>query len=76
VIPVLVITGLALAAFASVAVISFWIGRSRDFGEIFHIRMEVAQARRRMHDLTRDAFVAMSEAAERPKNPHSGRTEN
>lgn len=60
----LIAAGLALSAMTTVAVVSFRAGRSRGFGEIFHIRMEAAQARRRMHDLTREAFVAMSEAAD------------
>ena len=59
-----VIVVLVLSILVGVSVMSFRVGRSRGFGEIFHIRMEAAQARRRMHDLTREAFIAMSEAAE------------
>ncbi len=60
----LITTVLALTAMGTIAVISFRVGRSKGFGEIFHIRMEAAQSRRRMHDLTREAFVAMTEAAD------------
>jgi hypothetical protein len=59
-----VIIGVALSTLATVSVMSYRVGRSKGFGEIFHIRMEAAQARRRMHDLTREAFVAMTEVAE------------
>ncbi len=60
----LIATVLTLTVTTAIAVVSFRIGRSKGFGEILHIRMEAAQARRRMHDLTREAFVAMTEAAE------------
>ncbi len=66
-----VLIGLASCVLAGVSAVSFRVGRSRGFGEVFHIRMEAAQARRRMHDLTRQAFTAMSEAAEdRQRNSH------
>jgi hypothetical protein len=60
----LVTAAAGLVTLVSVAVVSFRVGRARGFGEIFHVRMEAAHARRRMHDLTRDAFVAISEAAD------------
>lgn len=72
----LVIIGFALAALVTVAVVSFSIGRSRGFGEILHIRVEAAQARRRMHDLTREAFIAMTEAAESVRHRQSGPSES
>ncbi len=60
----LIATVLTVTVMTTVAVVSFRLGRSKGFDEIFHIRMEAAQARRRMHDLTREAFVAMTEVAE------------
>lgn len=69
---VFVIIGAALSLLVGLSVVSFRVGRSRGFGEIFHIRMEAAQARRRMHDLTRQAFTAMSEAAEDQRGRNHG----
>ena len=60
----LLVAGFTLVC-GAVGVLSFRVGRSRGFGEIFHVRMQAAQARRRMHDLTREAFEAMAEEAER-----------
>lgn len=73
---VFVLTGLALSIVAGVSVMSYRVGRSKGFGEIFHIRMEAAQARRRMHDLTRRAFTTMSEAAESVRDRQPGHSEN
>jgi uncharacterized membrane protein YdjX (TVP38/TMEM64 family) len=55
--------GLTLTASVAASIISFRLGRAHGFGEILRIRMEAAQARRRMHELTRQAFTAMTEAA-------------
>jgi hypothetical protein len=68
---VLVIVVLAVTALVTASVASFRIGRTRGVGEIFHIRIEAAQARRRMHDLIREAFIAMVETAEQRRHPQS-----
>jgi len=57
-----VIAAAVVATLITVAVVSYRIGMSRGVGEIFHLRMEAAQARRRMHDLTREAFMAIVDA--------------
>ena len=51
-----------------IAVLMFLLG-FRLGGEHWHarltrVRLETAEAERKLHDLTRDAFVAMTDAAE------------
>lgn len=61
------IVALVLAlAFAVLAVflLGFRLGGDHWQAELARVRIEAARASRRMHDLTREAFVAMAERAE------------
>ena len=53
-----------VASIGLFVLVSFRLGRYSGSDELLRIRMESAHARRRMHDLTRQVFTAMSEAAE------------
>ena len=43
----------------------FRLGGEQGHAELAKVRLQAAQAERRLHNLTRDAFVRMAEAAER-----------
>jgi hypothetical protein len=61
---------LAVAAFAgALFLLGFRLGGEHWHAELTRVRLEAVQAERQLHDLTRDAFVAMTEAAE--KRPYS-----
>lgn len=45
--------------------LGFRLGGDHWLSELARVRMEAAHAERQLHDLTRQAFVAMSEEAER-----------
>lgn len=45
--------------------LGFRLGGDHWQSELSRVRMEAAQAERQLHDLTRQAFVAMAEEAER-----------
>ena len=64
----LLIVGLVLG-FLLVAVLvyllGFRLGGQSRISELQRVRAEAAEAERQLHDLTRSAFVAMAEAAER-----------
>lgn len=55
------VAGLVLAAY----LLGFRLGGQQVSDELLRVRLEGIEARRRMHQLTRDAFVAMAEHAER-----------
>ena len=48
-----------------VYLLGFRLGESTWFGELGRVRAEAANAERQLHDLTRQAFVAMAEEVER-----------
>jgi uncharacterized membrane protein YciS (DUF1049 family) len=58
---VILIAGLAAALF----LLGFRLGGESTQGELARIRVEAAQAERRLRELTRQVFVAMSEHLER-----------
>ena len=64
----LLLVGLVLG-FLVVAVLvyllGFRLGGQSGISELQRVRAEAAEAERQLHDLTRSAFVAMAEAAER-----------
>lgn len=64
----LLLVGLILG-FLLVAVLvyllGFRLGGQSGISELQRVRAEAAEAERQLHDLTRSAFVAMAEAAER-----------
>ena len=63
---VLILTVVGAVAFvAGVFVVGFQVGVRESQSELHRTWFETAQAQRRLHDLTRDAFVAMAEHAER-----------
>lgn len=48
-----------------VYLLGFRLGGQSGISELQRVRAEAAEAERQLHDLTRSAFVAMAEAAER-----------
>jgi hypothetical protein len=52
---------------ATVYVFGFHVGGEHWHSELVRVRVEAAQAERRLYDLTRKAFVAMAEHVERHK---------
>jgi uncharacterized protein (UPF0333 family) len=61
-----IVLGLVVLALSGVAyLLGFRIGSERWRSEVTRIKSQSADAARRMHDLTRDAFVAMTEHADR-----------
>ncbi len=55
------LTGLIAAAY----LLGFRLGVDNSREELLRVRLEGAEAQRRIHALTRSAFVAMTEEAER-----------
>jgi len=53
-------------------VIGFRLGRSYGDHQRLRLRLQAAQAQRRMHDLTRQVFTAMAEAAEQRRRKGEG----
>jgi hypothetical protein len=65
----LILLVLTLAAFAAaVFLLGFRLGGDHWQAELTRVRLEAARAERQMHDLTRQAFVAMAERAELHRN--------
>jgi len=56
---------LVLLLISVMYVLGFHVGGEHWLSELTRVRMEAAQAERRLHDLTRQAFVAMAEHVER-----------
>lgn len=54
-----------LALGGALFLLGFRLGGDHWQSELVRVRFEAAQAERRMHDLTRQAFVAMAEEASR-----------
>jgi hypothetical protein len=50
--------------------LGFRLGGDHWQSELSQVRLEAAQAQRRVHDLTREAFVSMAEAVERRRPEH------
>lgn len=59
----LMLTGLLLVIV--VYVLGFRLGGDSGMTQVQRVRMEAAQAERHLHDLTRQAFIAMAEEAQR-----------
>ena len=59
---------LTVVALVAVFLLGFKLGGDPTQSELLRVRVEAAKAERRLHDLTRDAFVAMANAAERRRN--------
>ena len=55
--------------------LGFRVGGARWQCRLVHTQMEAASARRQLHDLTRQAFVAMADHALRSGRQSSGPTE-
>lgn len=55
-----VLTVLAAALF----LFGFRLGEDHSHGELTQVRLEAAQAERQLHDLTRQAFIAMARRVE------------
>lgn len=65
---VLLVTALVVGFFLVVVLIyllGFRLGSQSWICELQRVRTEAADAERQLHDLTRSAFIAMAEAAER-----------
>ena len=54
-----------LALFSALFLLGFRLGGGHWKSELARVRMEGAQAERALHDITRQAFVAMAEEAQR-----------
>lgn len=54
-----------LALGAVLFLLGFRLGGEHWYNELLRVQLEAAQAERRLHDLTRQAFVAMAEEATR-----------
>lgn len=52
----------------TVFLLGFRLGGDHWQSELSRVRMEAAQAERRLHDLTRQAFVTMAAEAERQRS--------
>jgi hypothetical protein len=61
----IVILIILLGLTAAVFLLGFRLGGEHWQSEVTKIRMEAARAERQLHDLTRQAFVAMTQHAER-----------
>lgn len=60
---------LALVSLAAVVfLLGFRLGGDRWQAELTRVRLEAVHAERQVHDLTRQAFVAMAEQAELHRN--------
>ena len=64
----LVLPLLFVALVSAVFLLGFRLGGDRDHAEVARVRVEAARAARRMHDLTREAFVSMAEHVEGRRN--------
>lgn len=65
-IPVVLLLALTLAGLVvSAYLLGFRLGGDHLRNELYKVRLESVAAQRRMHDFTREAFVAMAEATER-----------
>jgi hypothetical protein len=72
VIPLLIIILLALAVLVGVVfLLGFRLGGESTQSELAEVRLQAMQAERRLHDLTRSAFVSMAEAVEQRRNKQS-----
>lgn len=60
-----VIFVLTLLAILTAFLLGFRLGGERWQSELTRVRLEAAHAERQLHDLTREAFVAMAERIER-----------
>ncbi len=60
--------GLMVALSIVVFLLGFRLGGDHWQQELARVQLEAAQAERRLHDLTRQAFVAMAQAAERRRS--------
>ena len=56
-------------AIAGWFLLGFRLGGTHWQSRLLQTQMEVATARRQLHDLTREAFVAMADHANRARNP-------
>lgn len=65
----LLVIGLLTVLVSAVFLLGFRLGGESWLAELQRTRAEAAEAERRLHDLTRQAFVSMSEAAERRRRP-------
>jgi uncharacterized membrane protein YciS (DUF1049 family) len=66
VIELLILTVLTVAGLIAVIfLLGFRLGGEHWQSELSRVRLEAAQAERRLHDLTRQAFVTMAEQVER-----------
>lgn len=54
-----------IALAAALFLLGFRLGAEESAGELTRVRMEAARAERQLHDLTRSAFIAMAEEAQR-----------
>jgi hypothetical protein len=65
----IVVGFLAIVTLVAAAILlGFWLGAPERDYELLRIRLQAAEAARRMHDLTREAFVAMAEHVERRRS--------
>ena len=55
------------ALVATVFLLGFRVGDGSSATNLARVRSEAGEAQRRMHDLTRQAFLAMAEEAERQR---------
>ena len=62
---VLLVAGLFLASY----LLGFRLGGQKLQDDLLRVRLEGIEAQRRLHRLTRDAFVAMAEHAENQRRP-------
>ena len=58
-----------IASIGLFMLLGFRLGRTRSEHEMLNVRMQAARAGRQLHDLTRQAFTAMAEAAETHRRP-------
>ncbi len=62
-----------LALTATVFLLGFRLGGDQWQRRLLEVRLEAARAERSLHDLTRNAFVAMAEHVDRRGHHHPGR---
>jgi Tfp pilus assembly protein PilX len=64
---VLAVVVMALLVLGLVFLLGFRLGGEHWQDRLSEVRLDAARAERQLHDLTRDAFVSMSEAAQRSR---------
>jgi hypothetical protein len=72
----MILTLLLVLAIVVVLALVFWfglrLGSGREQSELAQLRWSTVRAKRQMHDLTRQAFVAIADEAQRQRSAGNG----